>query len=87
MTLKLKSGVTCPECGGEGFTEGAVEDHGDRTTLCETCWGEGHVPAPWMEMYAMGSSGLCDYCFQPRGAAWDGELFACVGCWEGKHGN
>ena len=87
MTLKLKSGVTCPYCHGECFTEEAEATNADRSCLCETCGGSGHVPAKWAAMYAYSMDKTCDYCGKPRGAAWDGELFTCVECWEAKHGN
>lgn len=87
MTLKLKSAVTCPVCDGNGFSENAVAECGDRTCLDETCSGSGHVPAKWAAMYAYSHDKTCDYCGEPRGAAWDGELFTCVECWRVKHGN
>jgi DnaJ-class molecular chaperone len=85
MTLKLKTGVTCPICDGNGFTEDAVPTEGDTSVTCETCSGSGHVPAKWATMYAYSMDKTCDYCGGLKGAAWDGESFACVECWEQKH--
>jgi len=84
MTLKLRFAVTCPACQGDCYVVNAVAECGDRTAVCETCNASGRVPGQWATMYAYSHDKTCDYCGEPRGAAWDGELFSCVGCWEGK---
>lgn len=78
--------VTCPRCAGTGHTENAVAECGDTSVLCETCRGVGHVPTRWAAMHYMSHDKTCDYCDESRGAAWDGELFTCVECWEAKNG-